>query len=109
MAAYEHLSRQFTDKKGKVHEITADPYGQVEARSGSNRTGGMSVLLGFDEKKAGPGEPKHLIFGIATHGRYKRRGLATAMYKVGEEAYGPIRIGNTTDEGSEWKKAMGRD
>lgn len=113
MAAYNNLSRQFTDKKGKTHEITANPYGEVTAKSGKIRTGGMSVLLNFNEtRNKQPGRensPAHLIFGIATHGNYKRRGLATEMYRVGEEAYGPIEIGTTTEEGAEWKKAMGRD
>lgn len=113
MAAYNNLSRQFTDKKGKTHEITASPYGEVTAKSGKIRTGGMSVLLNFNESRnKQPGRedyPAHLIFGIATHARYKRRGLATEMYRVGEEAYGPIEIGTTTEEGAEWKRAMGRD
>ena len=109
MAAREYLSRQFTDKKGKVHEITADPYGTVEARSGKIRTGGLQVMLGFhsDAKVQERGlRGNHLIYGIATHGRYKRRGIASEMYKVAEENYGPIDIGHTSEEGGEWKKQL---
>lgn len=109
MAAREYLSRQFTDKKGKVHEITADPYGWVEARSGKINTGRLGVMLGFhsDEKVKAQGlRGNHLIYGIATHGRYKRRGIASEMFKIAEENYGPIDIGSTSEEGGEWKKAM---
>lgn len=109
MPAYQHLSKQFTDKKGKVHEITANPYGSVEARSGKIKTGGLEVMLGFhsDEKVKAQGlRGNHLIFGIATHGRYKRRGIASEMYKVAEENYGPIDIGHTSEEGGEWKRSI---
>ena len=109
MAAYEKLSRQFTDKKGKVHEITADDYGSVTARSGKIRTGGLEVMLNFHSEKKQQEHGlrgRHMIYGIATHGRYKRRGIASAMYKLAEEKYGPIDIGRTSEEGGAWRKSI---
>jgi len=109
MPAYQHLSRQFTDKKGKVHEITSDPYGWVEARSGKINTGRLGVMLGFnsDEKVKNQGlRGNHLIYGINTHARYKRRGIASAMFQLAEENYGPIEIGSTSEEGGEWKRSI---
>lgn len=109
MAAHEKLSRQFTDKKGKVHEITTNSSGSVVARSGKTRTGALEVMLGFhtpERVQANNLRGEHLIYGIATHARYKRRGIATAMYNVAEEAYGPIDVGHTTDEGGAWKESL---
>ena len=104
-----NLSRQFTDKKGKVHEITVDKYGSVTARSGKVRTGGMEVMRDFytpEQVETKGLRGRNLIHGIATHGKYKRRGIASAMFQAAEEHYGPIEFGSTSVEGSEWKKSV---
>ena len=109
MAAHENLSTQFTDKRGKMHKITADRFGSVEARSGKTTTGRLGVMLNFyaeDEQKEKNAHGKHLIYGINVHQRYKRRGIATAMYNFAEQQYGPIEIGDTTEQGSAWKQAV---
>lgn len=104
MAAYESLSRQFIDKRGKEHTIRANPFGSVEARSGKIVTGKLGILMNWQE-----GERPHKVFGIATHKRYEGRGLATEMFNVAEEHYGPIDIGSTSsDAGANWKKKMGQ-
>lgn len=109
MAAREHLSRQFTDKKGEVHDIIANRYGSVEAKSGQMRTGSLEVMLGFyndEEVKNRKLRGNHLIYGISVKGNYKRRGIANAMFNLAEENYGPIEIGSTSKEGGEWKKQI---
>jgi ribosomal protein S18 acetylase RimI-like enzyme len=105
MAAYESLSRQFVDSRGKEHTITASGFGDVEARSGKTVTGRLGVMLDFQRTKDRP----HMVFGIATHKRYERRGIASAMFNLAEEHYGPIDIGPTSsDAGANWKKKMGQ-
>ena len=50
-----------------------------------------------------------MVFGIATNKRYERRGIASAMFNLAEEHYGPIDIGPTSsDAGANWKKKMGQ-
>lgn len=105
MAAYESLSRQFIDSRGKEHTIIASGLGNVEAKSGKTVTGRLSVMLNFQPQKERP----HVVFGIATHKRYKRRGIASAMFNIAEEHYGPIDIGSTSsDAGTNWKRKMGQ-
>ena len=105
MAAYESLSRQFVDNRGKEHTIRATAFGDVEARSVNIVTGRLGVMLGFNEGAERP----HMVFGIATNKRYEKRGIATAMFNTAEEHYGPIDIGPTSsDAGENWKKKMGQ-
>jgi hypothetical protein len=105
MGAYESLSKQFVDNRGKEHTIRSNGFGDIEARSGKTVTGRLGVMLNFNPEAERP----HVVFGIATNKRYEKRGIATAMFNTAEEHHGPIDIGPTSsDAGENWKKKMGQ-